>query len=182
MHPNKEIVLQEAINIGYEILEVASIDKNGIFWSSTKKIHDSAMIEPTVNATIYSGSSGIMLFYLELYKRTNDKYYIEVIEKIANWTINHCIDIVADHGFYKGRMGTVYSLLQLGDTLDRNFYCQKAEEIALLATQALQFQDANFDFNEGLTGTIYGLVHLHSKTGSPWTGLVKLICPTNPVF
>src|SRR4051812_4270136 len=93
-------LLKSAIEIGEEIIDKAIIDSNGIHWKTVKSITIIGDLETDADETIFTGVSGIILFYIELYKATGAEVYLEYINSSANWLISHCQKKPATHGFY----------------------------------------------------------------------------------
>jgi lantibiotic modifying enzyme len=92
-----EIVLKT-----HEYLQSLRIDdKDGIYWAKPGKENG--------DGAIYTGSAGVLYFYIELYKLTKDEKYLEIINKAADY-----IDI----NWKKAGEAGVAMLLEYGITED----------------------------------------------------------------
>lgn len=82
LHNRKKVLDdEEYIKIAYkthEYLETLKIeDQDGIYWANPGKENG--------DGAIYTGSSGVVYFYIELYKLTKDEKYLEIIHKAADY-------------------------------------------------------------------------------------------------
>jgi len=164
----KEDLLQNAIEIGKEILEKASVDINGIYWKTVKEVNIFGEAQKHVCETIYCGVSGVALFYIELYKHSPNESYREIIFSCGNWLVEYCKNNPATHGFYSGRLGTVYALIEMSELEGCYNFRQKALEIAYQFKNITQTPIIQSNLFNGLGGTLLGLLHLHSKTREEW--------------
>lgn len=86
----------------HEYLQSLRIDdKDGIYWANPGKENG--------DGAIYTGSAGVLYFYIELYKLTKDEKYLEIINKAADY-----IDI----NWKKAGEAGVAMLLEYGITED----------------------------------------------------------------
>lgn len=164
----EEELLKSAIEIGGEIIDKAIIDSNGIHWKTVKSITSRGDLEADVDETISTGVSGIVLFYIELYKANNSEIYLNHINSSANWLINHCQKKTATHGFYSGRMGAVFTLLKIAEVTRQEYYHSKAIEIALQFKNIATVPIQSYNLYNGLAGSILGLLCLHAEIKENW--------------
>lgn len=140
-----------------------TIDKGekGLAWQNVK---DSAEI----SAELYSGNSGIVLFYLELYKATNHKNYLEKARKSINyiiaslpeqWTANNI-------GLYTGIAGVSYTIHEFYlQSKDKN-YQEFSQELLIQLAQTIRKEEVSRnlanDIVYGYAGI--GLTYLYAHT------------------
>lgn len=152
--------LAEAIRIGDNILSLTKKDKNGSYWETMTTAGDGVGWQTSEG--IYSGVSGIVLFFIELYKKTNDPRYLNAITEGAKWVKAYCNDHETDYyAFYTGRMGAAYMMIQLAKRLGRYEYIEDAISIGLEAPGFLDRSEKVDDLINGISGTILGLIHLY---------------------
>lgn len=161
-------LLNNAIKIGDEIIEKATLDSNGIYWRTAESVTPYNDVVTGVSETIYTGVSGILLFYVELYQATKTPIYLRYINTGAEWLIKYCEKNRPTHGFYSGRMGTAYTLMKIAEVDKKIYYQQKAIEIALPFKNITNVPVYNFNLNNGLAGTLFGLLKLHAEIKQDW--------------
>ncbi|WP_460693268.1 lanthionine synthetase LanC family protein [Mucilaginibacter puniceus] len=164
----EEELLKNAIEIGEEIIDKAIIDSHGIHWKTVNSVNSLGDLEMDVDETISTGVSGIILFYIELYKATNSETYLEYINSSANWLINHCQKKPATHGFYSGRMGTIFTLFKIAETTQQEYHHAKAAEIALQFKDISSVPIQNVNLYNGIAGSVLGLLYLHIQIKENW--------------
>ena len=167
-------VFNEAIRIGEELLTKVKYDQNGMFWKTmavdrTKDHSDPDYIIWKKLEAVYSGNSGIALFFLELYKQTTDKTYLDAAIKAMKWVVGTCRETPSDYyAFFTGRMGIPYALLKMHEVTRENNYLEQALEIAEPCERYLESSFVVDDLINGTSGTVLGLLHLHAVTGEGW--------------
>jgi lantibiotic modifying enzyme len=131
----------------------------GYYWPNVKDSSASS-------AELYSGNSGIVLFYLELHKATGKKTYLQTAEK----GIQHIIAIppkkknAENIGLYTGIAGIVYPLHQLYAATKNEAYLKKANQLLNELSEAIKEDGASAeianDIVYGYAGI--GLVYLYA--------------------
>jgi lantibiotic modifying enzyme len=111
-------------------------DENGYYWP---------VIKDSVASTIdlYSGNSGIVLFYAELYKVSGKNKYLDVAEKGLQHLLSK-LPIKWDEenaGLYTGGAGLFYTLHQLYLITNNTKYLAKSQEL-FQALSAYYFSDS----------------------------------------
>jgi len=164
----KKAILEEAIRIGDELLAKAESDEHGISWSTLS-------IDPDHNITwqesedIYSGASGIVIFLLELSKKTNNIRYLDAAVEGMRWVEHYCQTNPTDNfTFFTGRTGVCYSLIKMFEATAQRKYLDEALAIASPCIAYLHSPPAGNDLLTGTAGTLLGLLHLHAATGEQW--------------
>lgn len=156
-------ILAEAIRIGDEILSRAEHDTHGMFWK-TMSVDKSYNLLWSHSENIYSGVSGICMFYIELYKLTKSEKYLDAATAGIRWVDQHCqINPTHYFAFYTGRMGVSFAMIKMYELLNESSYLDKALRIAEPCESFLK----EFHFDDllnGTAGTILGLLHLHAAT------------------
>lgn len=153
---------EEAINIGNSIIDSAQKTQQGWYWN----IKDSnGQIES--NNSIYNGSSGIMLFLIDLYKHTREPIYLDAAINASNWIINNW-ESNTDYNisFYCGIGGAIVALIELKKITSDDKYLQFAITIARRCTQSMSNNGS--DLLYGHAGKILTLLHLHNEANEDW--------------
>lgn len=157
-------LLSESIRIGDDLLQRAEKGKNGYSWK-TMSTGENQEIVWEQSEGIYSGVSGIVLFFIELYKQAKDKKYLNAVVKGARWVEQFCKNNPTQYyAFFTGRMGAAYVMLQISELLKDKTYERKAILIAKDCEQFLVRPNTVDDLINGTSGCLLGLLHLHSKT------------------
>jgi len=160
----KKELLAEAVRIGDDLLDRAEIDEHGYSWK-TMGMGENQSVVWNKSEGIYSGASGIILFFIELYKQTSDGKYLEAIKEGSRWIEHFCQqNPTGYYAFFTGRMGASYTMLQVGELLNDSSYKQKALVIAKDCEQFLEMPNGIDDLINGTSGTLLGLLHLHAHT------------------
>ncbi len=107
---------------------------------------------------IYSGTSGVALFYLELYNSTADKKYLTEAESGAQFLIN----TLADKVYHKDSVGLYTGLAGIGFTFDKVFsvtnkkeYRENALKCVALLEKSAEQKGNGVEYG-GTTDIIYG--------------------------
>ena len=155
----------EAVRIGEEMLSMAEHDDYGMFWK-TMSLDANQKISWIVSESIYSGVSGICLFYIELYKQTKNEKYLHAAVEGMGWVDQHCQNNPSQYyAFYTGRMGVTFAMIKMYEALNDKSYLEKALRIAQPCESFLKEFHCD-DLLNGIAGTILGLLHQQpTKTG-----------------
>lgn len=159
----KEQFLDEAIRIGDDLLNRTEKDEHGFYWKTMGL--DGTQIIWNKSEGIYSGVSGIVLFFIELYKQTKEDKYLEAVKEGIKWVEYYCKENPTNYfAFFTGRMGAAYTMLCVGELLEDKEYQLKALHIAKDCEQFLDMPNGIDDLINGTSGTLLGLLHLHAQT------------------
>jgi len=158
----KQTYLVEAIRIGDELLSLAEYDGDGVSWKTYSPDKEGNLAFGKTG-NLYSGSSGIALFFIELYKQTHKDQYKETAVRAISWADKYYqTNPTTDYSLYCGQMGVSYAFLKLFQTTTDPFYLEKALTIAKSCSALLKAPFLNDDIITGTSGTILGLLHLHA--------------------
>jgi len=178
-----QVLLQEAVRIGNELLDQAKTDEHGIYWESMTMASDETRAISFVKSEgIYSGNAGILLFLAELYKQTQDQRYYKAVEE-GTKCLAHTLK-TDDSDYYAlvtGRFGVLLSLIDLAEFLNHPPYVDLALEYAHNVDTFLGQPGTIMDFINGVSGTLTGLLMMHEKTGQDFL-LDKIELLTNAVI
>jgi hypothetical protein len=162
---NKKAFLDEAISIGTRLLSKAKSQNDGIYWE-TISMEPDQKIGSQVSETLYSGSAGIGLFFIELYRHTGNYVYLKTAESAFKWVIGYCNEHPnSNYAFFTGRTGVAYALLKLSQVTGNAKYRQEALRLMKNCRDFLNLPYVVDDVINGSSGTLLGLIHLHASTG-----------------
>ncbi len=166
---SKQLYEKEAFRIGDEILSLAKKDKNGLAWL-TMDMDLEQNVTFTKSESIYGGGAGIVLFLVELFKRTNDVKYLETAVDATRWVYNSSTKKATNnYSFITGRLGISFTLLKMHEITKEHHYLKKALDLARDCDEiTLSSQLIANDLIGGISSIILGLLHLHSATGEQW--------------
>jgi len=159
----KEYVKKEIDSIAFSLINSAEEDTGSLKWPSYQKNLKGKM-EKSYAYNIYSGNAGIILFFIEVYKLSNKKEYINLIEKAKNGMLALCLsDKSYNYSFYKGKAGVLYTLLQI-------YLLNKDEKILFQIEELLNDELSTFIHSkyvndslfEGRAGLLVVLNYLYS--------------------
>lgn len=169
---NKRL-LDESIRIADEMYEKRKEDEYGIYWETMDFDHISRSINWKYNESIYSGVSGIILFYLEIYKITGNHKYLNICKSAAERLIVS-VNKNDDNNFFflTGRMSVAFLFMKLDKYIQGN-YLNEALKIAESINDSYIESKHPYEYLNGISGTILSLLHLHSETKKEF--LINLI-------
>lgn len=158
--PDKRVFLEEAIKIGDKIVDTAVKNEMGWYWTVTD--HDGMVKSPVI---LYNGSSGIILYLIELYKATNKPEYYEAIVQASEWLKNYYYGPAEKNlAFYCGGGGIIYTLMEVYKLTGNQLYKHHALQFA----SDFGTGNHNSDILYGSAATILTLLHLHNETNEQW--------------
>lgn len=164
----KRDILNEAVRIGDELLLIGESDESGLSWK-TMGVDKDMKVTSFKWENIFSGVSGIVLFFLELYRKTQTGTYLNAAVNGIRWVENHCKHDPSDfYSFFNGRMGVSYALLKTFEVTKASHYLDNALKMAQPCLNF--FDDSRMVSNllNGAAGTLLGLMHLHAASGEEW--------------
>ncbi len=155
--------LDEALKVERWIHKNRSEHKQGIAWPAVAG-------DTTVVTNLYSGISGIVLFYLELYHSTNNKSYLEEAEKGADYIlgVSNGKKIGYDEvGLYTGEAGVCFMFNQVFAVTKKSKYKSAADQSLerLRSTAKTTGDRADWRYNDIVYGGAgIGLMLLNIET------------------
>ncbi|MDD5361340.1 MAG: hypothetical protein PHN88_04360 [Ignavibacteria bacterium] len=156
--------MNETIRIADEIYDKRIEDNNGIYWKTMSLNSQTNAIEWTVSENIYSGVSGIILFYLYLYKINQNEKYLKICKQSMNWVVNYCRENkTVNYSFFTGRMSVPYTLLKMNNLYGKD-YIETALEIGDQCDIFITSNNPPREFLNGAAGTLISLLHLYDGT------------------
>ena len=163
MKKERSEYLDAAIAIGDQMLAQKEVG-NGYSWK-TMGLGAESKVEWHKGDGLYSGVAGIVYFYMELYKRTEDEKYLDAVKQGAIWIEQYCKDNTTDYyAFFTGRMGVAYLFVLLADFLEDKSYLDKAVEVTRGCESFLALDQQIDDLINGCSGAILGLLHVYDAT------------------
>ena len=107
--------------------------------------------------SLYSGTSGVALFFLELYKRTNDLKYYNAYKKIIATAVNQA-NFQPLRNAYQGRLAPLYPLIleysYFGVVSEENFLNSTIEKITELNDEKIEEYFSQVDYINGISGVL----------------------------
>lgn len=164
---NRGIILSEAKNIAEDLILKADFGKNNMSWKTLKINQDKSYFYDK-NETLYTGVSGISLFFLEFYKTTGDLKYLETAKLSSNWIEDYCHDNPDDPFFITGRLSTVHLHLKFFEYTNERIYLNKAVQTAKKLILPLTLDTCLIEYLNGIVGTLFVLLELHSVINEKW--------------
>ncbi len=165
----RQKALKEASRIGDELLLKIDTDKNELLWPTMLLDPGSTEFSWRKIETIYSGNSGIILFFAELYNVTGDRKYLEAAIEGLNRLEVYCKNTPSgDNSLYSGRMGVSFVMLRLYELTENVSFLEKALYNAKEYCRFFNNKNNENDLLSGVAGTILGFIHLHAASGEDW--------------
>jgi len=162
-----EKLLNEAIRIGEEIYKRRKEDVNGIYWETLSIDKFDYSQKWKADVAVYDGISGIVLFYIALYKVTRNKKYLDVSKRAMDWVYKYCLDNNIGYSFIAGLSGVSYTLLKLFNVC-KGDYLEKALHLIKDCDKYLKSDFILSEYNSGSSGILLALLHLYNETGEKW--------------
>jgi type 2 lantibiotic biosynthesis protein LanM len=123
----------------------------------------------SVGYSLYSGNSGIALFFASLAKVTNDPNYkslalASIDDLCNNWLNPIFVEIIKTMGIggSDGLGSLLYTLFHISNLLDRPTIRENINDLISLVTPDIIDSDRKFDVISGSAGTILGLLAFSS--------------------
>ncbi len=134
----------------------ASVDqKKGKSWLWCP---DSLQLKDYQPTNLYHGTSGVVLFYVELYGATRDKAYLKEARLGADHLIERYPDTIPsawEVGFYTGITGVSFALEQVYQASKKKKYRNYALKYLQLAMQSATSKGSGIEW-EGINEVVYG--------------------------
>src|SRR6266568_8349629 len=162
------LYLNESVQIAEQLIQSLIKDVHGIYWETLLEDIVKKKKTKIKSETVYNGTSGIALFFIELYKVTLNKKYKEIAKKGIQWSHWNCLQYKnSNYAFITGRMGITYAWLKLYEIDKNKTYIKNALQLTKGVNTFLKTQKTN-DYFVGTSGTLLVLIHLHGITKEKW--------------
>ena len=160
----EEKLLAESLWIGEHLADNAKVATTGIVWDTISDCDSEGNVFWGQNPSIYNGVSGILLFYIKLYRYTNDAKHLKLIDGGLAWIEDFCKHQEYPLSFYHGRLGVVYTLTEIYQVTNDPALLLKAKNYTEGIEKELQNNTISFGLAEGVSGMLLGLLHLYCHT------------------
>jgi hypothetical protein len=162
-------LLHHAQQIAHQLLQQAYVTGEHAWWESVNFNVRAHTYNTVASDNIYSGTAGILLFFIAMHQAKEDPAYPEIIRKAADYLVwKTAQDNNPGYAFYTGRLGVSYALLEAADFLNDKRYITHALNIVRNCELYLQHPAYCADLLTGTSGTLIGLLHLYDRTREPW--------------
>lgn len=164
-----------------QLLASARHDENGVYWlTDTSPPADEPA--PDVDESIFSGTTGIVLFFVALYQHSRNPAHLRLAERGTRWLVAHARAHAPRYiSFFSGRPGVVYVCCKLFELTQQATYLQQAQELAEAMHTPLRTGTGLLDLVGGEAGNLFVVAYLYHLTGAErWlpvlnAGLTRLI-------
>lgn len=154
-----------AIEIGDSLIDSALSNEIGHYWETIDSNFDSKL-EFSAKEGSYSGTSGIAMYLLQLYRYTKDEKYLNEAESAIQWTVASAMDSHShNYSFYTGRMSVVQVLLSFYEATGQRWYLDSACKLASGIDSFISNEGALCELLNGISGALIGLLRLHTACG-----------------
>jgi lantibiotic modifying enzyme len=129
-----------------------------------------------IERSLYSGSSGVILAYVELFVTTGESRYLDVARDAARWLARDIDTVLSGDeaaGLYTGRTGELWVIAEVARLADDRSLRERARKGAAIVSAAAQRQSRGVKWNDvtdiisGTAGISLGLLaladHLHDE-------------------
>lgn len=161
---DKNIFLNTAWKIACELMKTSIWHEDACTWQGYSIELLNGQFQPiirTFGSDVYSGTSGIALFFTALYLEKPDVLLMKHIEGCVN-QIKLNEGSLFNHGFYSGKPGIASALIKMGKDLNREEWIN--EGVSLLnsiSTDSLEHYEV--DLISGSAGTIPVLLDTYNE-------------------
>lgn len=178
-------MITENTEIPFEILSL--VEKFSLKWLENKEIKFIDLIKEINHSddrlywddpeNIESGLSGIALIFIEIFRKTNDRKYFDLVEEMVYQLISYSKEVPTNnYSLFTGRSGVVYVILQFHLLRYNKYLLDAALDIIEPAKLAfLNSKYVNDSLYEGRAGTLLTLCNLYELTQN--TSLLEDIRP-----
>lgn len=160
---SKKAYINTAIEIGDLLYGLAV--KNGQYthWKVFDRIEKAVSVS---GDSIYAGNSGIGLFFLELYKHTHRKKYLDMARKaIRTASSREIAQKQSNPSFICGRLGVAYVLARLYEVTSVSLYRNRA---LALVKSCRGLYGSRYEYISGDAGTLLAVLHIHAMLKEQW--------------
>jgi len=169
-----------------ELLRQARHDAQGTYWLTPPSLPATTPAWQ-IDESIFSGSTGIVLFFGALYQHSGEPPHRRVAEEGTRWLIAHAQAHAPRHlSFFSGRLGIVYLCCKLHELTHEAYYLQQAQQLARAVRAGLLAGNGSPDLLGGEAGNLFVITYLYQLTGAAeWlpvlrAGLGRLVRGARP--
>lgn len=159
---DKELLLDGALDIAEDLYKKVTCTPHGWYWEALS-MGDGRKVAYAKGHSVYSGTAGVALFFLEMSKQHPDSRWKTAAHEGARW-VAHFLLKESDDDYYAlitGRLGSALALYEIGSVMQDQSLQTAALEIARGADAFLSMPSAVDDLINGYSGVMMGLVKLY---------------------
>jgi hypothetical protein len=166
MISNYELIeLQSGLDeISAFLLSRMKQDKDGFYWETISRNHDTETFSFTFNPSLWNGTGGIAWFFLILYENTGKEDYLAAAEgafsKIFLYSTLHKI---SNPSLYDGISGIIYLGSELFRITGNDLYLQQASKLYETYRQKI-LEEQTEDMLIGISGILISICTLYHCT------------------
>lgn len=173
-------------HVAAELLRQARHDAQGTYWLTPPGLPTT---DPAwqIDESIFSGSTGIVLFFGALYQHSGELAHRRVAEDGTRWLIAYAQAHAPRHlSFFSGRLGVVYLCCKLHELTHAASYLQHAQQLARAVRAGLLAGNGSPDLLGGEAGSLFVITYLYQLTrAAEWlpvlrAGLARLVRGARP--
>ncbi|WP_188467626.1 lanthionine synthetase LanC family protein [Marivirga lumbricoides] len=154
-------IYEALISLANNILANAKEDEKGIYWE-TEEVSMIGMHWQS-NGTLFTGSAGITLFFIELYQFTGNIKYMNAAKRGSSWIKNYAASAKIKHpAFHIGNTGIAFVLTKMYEVTQESNYLDEALSIIKETSEQIKRNDLSADLIRGSAGILLSLTYLHS--------------------
>ncbi|MBF0240167.1 MAG: type 2 lantipeptide synthetase LanM family protein [SAR324 cluster bacterium] len=168
--------LDYAVRIGKALEAQALESRGGHCWLGLQRLSQATGYVEYVRLVpwLYSGTSGIAVFLMNLYRATNENRFRDLAVSALNYG-NHALQWTIDHGGtsqiplsgFNGLGSVIYTLTEAGRLLGQQDFTRQALRLSELINEAMIEKTQDPDVLNGSSGTLLALIHLYHHHPAP---------------
>lgn len=158
----KKILLKELLNFAQDLLTKGKKDENGMYWESLEISARGA--DRKLNDTIFTGTTGVVLFFISLFKYTKDIRHLKTAVLGSTWIENYIKDTpkAGYPSFYSGRTGVSYMFIKLFEVTGERDYLGKSLNNIKGLEDKLKRTNLSSDLLSGIAGNVFVITYLYT--------------------
>jgi hypothetical protein len=155
----KPIIEKELYKIADILLSYRTTGENLSYWEGLE-MTDGKFGYPLIYST-WNGTSGIIIFFLALYRYKKEREFLHVAEDAAKSLVELSQTHPPEyHNLYSGSGSMIYMLLDVYETTQNDYYLDQAVNLAVLYDQPLR-NTVEYDLLCGTAGVLLVLTKLY---------------------
>lgn len=172
--------------IAADLLAQARRDAQGLYWL-TPPSPPTADPAWQLDESLFSGSTGIVLFFVALFQHSGLLAHRRAAEDGTRWLVAHAHAHPPQNlSFFSGRLGIVYLCCKLYEATGDAAHLRAAQRLARAMRAGLLVGNASPDLLGGEAGSLFVITYLYHLTGAAgWrpvlaAGLTRLVQGARP--